>query len=53
VLRACLLLVLVELKVEYLLNWRASLRAFLSTSWDGWIDGKSFTKNDHDVLYYM
>ncbi len=20
---------------------------------DGWVDGKSFTKNNHDVLYYM
>jgi hypothetical protein len=20
---------------------------------DGWMDEKSFTKNDHDVLYYM
>jgi hypothetical protein len=20
---------------------------------DEWMDGKSFTKNDHDVLYYM
>jgi hypothetical protein len=20
---------------------------------DRWMDGKSFTKNDHDVLYYM
>jgi hypothetical protein len=21
--------------------------------WMDWMDGKSFTKNDHDVLYYM
>jgi hypothetical protein len=29
------------------------IHEWMTGQMDGWMDGKSFTKNDHDVLYYM
>jgi hypothetical protein len=39
------------------LSWFSSMydaiHGWMTGQTDGWMDGKSFTKNNHDVLYYM